>query len=311
MELDIVNFAALESQKDILRGALFNKGIVGVQGVPNYVEACQSYINAARQFAALHDDTKKRYAPDRDKGFTEGYELGAEWFQDEKGEWQIDDKKASFYAHVPDDPRNPWPSEVDMKTSYLALGEIMFDAGKCVMDAIGLNETMGLTHKHLTGFGRMLHYLKQADTHGKNPNWCGGHYDHGIFTALMPAYYFQNGVLIEEPSEAGLYIIPTGKHDYEKIHASDRSILLFQVGEFGQLISNDGIRATKHLVKKAQGNVERFTLALFIDPDLHMVIRSSSELAKDARYAHHQNVDASISYHAWEQASYERYRAIV
>lgn len=311
MELHIVNFDALMQQKHVLCQALFNTGIVGVRGVPGYAEACRSYIDAARQFAALHDDIKKCYAPDRDKGFTEGYELGAEWFQDDKGEWQIDDKKASYYAHVPDDARNPWPSEVDIKTSYMALGEIMFDAGKCVMDAIGLNETMGLTHKHLTGFGRMLHYLKQGDTHSKNPNWCGGHYDHGIFTALMPAYYFQNGVLIEEPSEAGLYIIPTGKNDYEKVHAPDRSIVLFQVGEFGQLLSNDRIRATKHLVRKAQGNVERFTLALFIDPDVNMVIRSTSELAQDARYAHNQNMDASISYHAWEQASYERYRAIV
>jgi isopenicillin N synthase-like dioxygenase len=311
MELDIVDFSAIMAQKHTLHEALYNKGIVGVRGVPDYLEASAAYIDAVRQFAALDDDIKKRYMPNRDQGFTEGYELGAEWFKDEFDQWQIDDKKASYYAHVPNDARNPWPLEVDIQTSYMNLGSIMFDAGKRVMDAVGLNEDMGLMRDNLTGFGRMLHYLKQGNTHGKNPNWCGGHYDHGIFTALMPAYYFHHNELIEEPEEAGLFIIPTGEHDYKKIHARDRSIMLFQVGEFGQLLSNDRIRATKHLVKKAHGNVERFTLALFIDPDINMVIRSTSELAKDARYAQNQSMDASISYHAWEQASYERYRAIV
>ena len=314
MELELISYEDLLDPANQLAGkevktALFKTGILGIKNVPDYESKSAAYIKAARQFSALDEKLKKQYAPDRDAGDTEGYELGAEWFKDQNGNWQIDDKKASFYAFVPDKTRNKWPREVNLKTPYLELGELIFRTGKHLLNFLGLNETLGIHQDGLQGYGRMLHYHKEKETRQTNPNWCGAHFDHGVFTGLMPAYYFRDGEEVSEPEEAGLFIRPTNGKNFEKVKASDKSILLFQVGEFGQLASNDHYRATQHLVRKAEGNIERFTFALFYSADVQAVIHSTSELTKDARYAENSAADGSICYGKWQEASYARYRA--
>lgn len=312
MQLEIVSFHEIQNEihssaKAKVTRALLENGIVGISDVPQFIEKSHAYIRAARDFCALNDSIKQQYAPRRDEGDTEGYELGAEWFKDQNDEWQIDDKKASYYAHVPDQPQNKWPREVDLKTPYLALGELIFATGKRLLNFIGLNETVGLPHAKLRGYGRLLHYHKENQSTNFNPNWCGAHFDHGVFTGLMPAHYFQDGVEVEEPEEAGLYIKPTNGNEFEKIAARDKSILLFQVGEFGQLASHDAIRATNHLVKKAKNHIERYAFAIFYDAH-DCIIHSHSELARDSRYTDNMTADGKISYDKWSSASFARYR---
>ncbi len=315
MKLDIISYHDLSSPESLAialsrcETALQHKGILGIKDVPNYERLAREYIEAARKFSAMPEETKQKYAPNRDAGETEGYELGAEKFQDENGIWQIDDKKGSFYARVPHDERNRWPHELDLKTPYMAIGGLMFDVAKLLFRALRLDETTDFSYDKLTGFGRMLHYHKEGDATNANPNWCGAHLDHGALTALLPAYYFRDGQEVEEPEEAGLYIMPTNSDRFEKINANDKSILLFQIGEFGQLASNDRVRATRHVVKKSTDGIDRYTLALFCDAEINVVINSKSELTKDERYAKNKSVDGSISYGKWADASYERYRA--
>ena len=315
MELDIISYHDLitpEKSKlafQRMESALLSKGIAGVRDIPEFEKTAKTYINAARKFSAQDEAVKLRYAPERDAGKREGYELGAERFLNTRGEWQVDDQKASFYAAIPDDDRNVWPTEMDLKTAYVALGDLIFNTGKLVLKALKVDESLGIQHKQLDSYGRMLHYHKKGAATNDNPDWCGAHFDHGILTGLLPAYYFQNGVEVEEPAEAGLYIIPTNQNQFEKIHAHDKSILLFQVGEFGQLASNDRIRATKHIVKKSKSGIERFTFALFIGSKEQMTIFSTSLLTADARYADYKAADGSISYGKWDLASMERYRA--
>ncbi len=85
--------------------------------------------------------------------------------------------------------------------------------------------------------------------------------------------------------------------------------MLFQVGEFGQIASQDQIKATKHVVKKAKGSIERFTFALFYSATDDTVVNSKSELAQDSRYKENMAQDGSIRYGDWQAASYARYRA--
>lgn len=313
MELDIISYNDLLSgqgaAKKNLEMALLGKGIVGIRDVPEFEKITRAYINAARKFSSLENSIKQQYMPDRDAGDTEGYELGAEWFKNQKGEWQIDDKKASFYAYVPDHVKNVWPREVDLKTAYLALGDLIFKTGKKLLDVMSLDESAGLPHESLMGYGRMLHYHKDSDVTNSNPDWCGEHLDHSVFTGLVPAYYFRDGKEVEEPDEAGLYVKPNDGGYFEKVSVPDKSILLFQVGEFGQLISNDRIKATRHCVKKAKGGIERFAYALFYSAADNVTIKSHSILARDARYIQHQSTDGSITYESWAAASFERYRA--
>ena len=314
MKLEIISYKDLLDTANIvahknLESALLETGIVGIRDVPEFEEKSRAYVNAARAFSALPNEIKQQYVPDRDAGDMQGYELGAEWFKNHAGEQQIDDKKASYYGFVPDQSRNKWPREVDLKTPYLQLGELIFQTGQLLLNVMGLNVTAGLHHERLVAKARMLHYHKEGDLTNANPDWCGGHLDHGVFTGLMPAYYFRDNKEIAEPVEAGLHIVPSNGHDYEKVNATDKSVLLFQVGEFGQLISNDRIKATKHIVKKAKEGIERFAFALFYNADEDTIIRSDSVLCHDTRYTQHQAKDGSISYKKWEAASFERYHA--
>jgi isopenicillin N synthase-like dioxygenase len=315
MNLDIISYSDLTdfANKPLahrLKTGLSQNGIIGVSQVPHFAEFTQAYIQAARQFSALSEEIKSQYLPNRDEGETEGYELGAEKFLDANGNWQIDNKKASFYAFVPDHHKNKWPEEVDLKSSYLKLGQLIFETGKKVLQFIDFNECIGIPHAEIMGYGRMLHYHQENESNHTNPNWCGVHYDHGIFTGLAPAYYFKEGKLVEEPAEAGLYVKPTHAQDFIKIPSSDKSVLLFQVGEFGQLATHDAICATQHLVRKAKSNIERFTFALFFIGNENVFINSHSLLTKDKRYTNYKRADGSICYTKWEEASYARYRVI-
>jgi len=297
-----------ESQEKA-RQALREVGIIGIKDVPDYIQICHEYIQAAVEFSQLPESIKQQYTPQRDKGQFEGYEIGVEKFLDSNHQWQIDDLKASYYAFVPEQSKNQWPTEVDLKTPYLRLGTLIFNTGKYLLNFLGLNEDIGIEHNSLFGYGRMLHYQKTQDTNQYSPDWCGAHFDHSLFTGLIPAYYFKDGETIDEPHEAGLYIIPTGQNQFAKIEANDKSILLFQVGEFGQLVSDDQIRATKHVVKKSYGNIDRYTFALFYNPDANTRVLSKSILTSDDRYSTSQCPEGSVGFKDWNEASLKRYDA--
>ncbi len=292
-----------------LRSALLTQGIVGMRGVPKYREHVQAFIAAALEFAGLPSSIKAKYAPVRDAGDGLGYEIGAEQFQDSYGTWQIDDKKASYYAAIPEIPANKWPLELDLRKPYLELASSMFETIKKIIHLLGICATSGLDTKDCYGWGRMLHYHKEGELTNANPLWCGSHVDHSVLTALIPSFYFQNGQAIEEPEEAGLYVLPNTQKEFVKIPNTDKNLMLFQVGEFGQLMANDEIKATRHLVKKALGSVERYTLALFFNAANESRIQSKSVLTLDERYLKNKFADGSISYGAWHEASLDRYRA--
>lgn len=310
MKIDIVSWHDLHYgvTRELLEDALLHKGIVGVKDVPDFEKLSQRYVAAARAFAALPESIKQKYTPARDAGRTEGYELGAERFVNKNGDWQIDDRKASYYAYVPDENDNVWPAEIDLKSPYLALGELIFATGIQILNCVGVNENFGLSLNQLTGYGRSLHYHKGGDQTNDNPDWCGGHFDHGVFTGLMPAYYFRGGEAIPEPEEAGLFVRPTNSNNYMKFEAADKSVLLFQVGEFGQMVSNDRIKATEHRVQKANGEIERFAFALFHSASKETRINPQSILTADARYQDNRHEDGSLTYDQWQIASYARYR---
>lgn len=313
MQIDIISyFDLLKNDSQVINTvnkALHEKGIIGVKDVPEFAAKSQRFLATARTFFYMDEKVKQQYTPDRVIGRTEGYELGAEKFMDEQGQWYIDDKKASYYAFYPNDVRNKWPSEIDLKTPYLELAELMFNTGQKLLDFIGINQSIGICHNKMSGYGRMLHYQKEQETNKANPNWCGAHFDHGIFTSLLPAYYFKDGIEVDEPKEAGLYIKPTNGESYVKVDASDKSIIYFQVGEFAQLATDDKICATEHLVKKSHDNIERFTLAVFFSAADDTLIDSISVLAKDSRYANHRREDGKVTYLDWQDASYARYHA--
>jgi isopenicillin N synthase-like dioxygenase len=293
--------------KSVLKRALYEKGIVGIKGIPGYKEKTLKFIEMAREFSALPEEVKERYTPNRSLNlFPFGYEKGKEKFQRPDGTWVIDDLKVSYWGAVPDNSLNTWPVEIDVKNPFQDLGTLMSTMGIAILEKIGLaSPEFGIRLDGLTFLGRMLYYCNNSEGPSENPYWCGSHFDHGLFTALLPAFYFSDGKQVDEPTEAGLFIKTTSEGIFKKVVANDPEILLFQVGEFAQLATDDGIRATEHRVHKANGPIERHTLALFFDAPLDTVIHSSSKLTSDARYGGIPG--STCTYKDWSDASYNRY----
>lgn len=308
LPLDIISYDDLMNDNpetlSTLRKALYENGIVGVRGIPGYKEAAENYIAAIRQFGALPEAVKEKYAPPNPTSPV-GYQNAKEKFKRPDGNWVVEDHKISYYAFVPETPVNIWPVEVDLKTPFGILGSQMATMGITVMEKVGLiGGNTGIVSDNLPMLGRILHYKKTGDSKKDNPYWCGAHFDHGIFTALIPAYYFVSGEEVPEPYEAGLFIkMKDGV--FRKVFANDPDVMMFQVGEFGQVIANDTIMATEHRVEKASGNIERYTMALFFDIPWDTVVYSTSELTSDARYGGGKG-DPCL-YSRWREESFKRY----
>lgn len=311
LPLDVISYADF-IQNDAqalytLNRALYEKGIVGIKGIPGYADKVRAFIESARAFTALPEEVKETYLPNRDKGeLFLGYEAGKERFKRPDGRWVVDDLKVSYYGFIPDSPKNKWPVEVDLKTPFQELGLLMSDMGTSVMQKIGLVGTKtGIYLDDVPRMGRMLYYRKNQKSSEDNLFWCGAHFDHGLFTALLPAVYFVNGEVVDEPLEAGLFVRTSSEAPFKKVVSYEQDILLFQVGEFGQLATDDGIKATEHRVHKADGSIERYTMALFFDAPMDAVIHSSSVLTADTRY---DGVSGSpCSYQKWHEGSFNRY----
>ncbi len=311
LDLDVIPYEAFvrddPAALGVLKKALHEKGIVGIRGIPGYKEKVLNYIQIARQFSALPEEVKESYAPNHDLGETFlGYEKGKEKFKRPDGRWVVDDLKVSYYGFVPENSLNKWPREMDLSTPFQELGGLMSEMGEAVMKKIGLvGPATGISLDGTPRVGRMLYYRKAENSAVDNPFWCGAHFDHGMFTALLPAFYFVDGKAVPEPIEAGLFVKTTLGEVFKKVMADDPEVMMFQVGEFGQLVTNDGIRATEHRVHKAAGSIERYTMALFFEAPMETTIHSTSELTKDSRYG--GIAGDACTYQRWGEESFKRY----
>jgi isopenicillin N synthase-like dioxygenase len=310
LDLDVISYEAFVDEDstalDVLKKALHEKGIVGIKGIPGFKEKVLDFIRAARDFSSLPEEIKEVYGRPEGEIFL-GYEKGKERFQRLDGKWVVDDLKVSYYGLIPDTKLNKWPCEINLRAPFLSLGELMTEMGEAVMNKIELlGDKTGIFFEEVDkGIGRMLYYRKSSESAQDNPYWCGAHFDHGLFTALLPAFYFVNGEAVPEPAEAGLFVKPSEGSAFKKVVADDPDVLLFQVGEFGQLATHDAIQATQHCVRKALGQVERYTFVLFLNTPMHTVIRSFSQLTQDARYQGQKG--DPCTYRTWHEGSFNRY----
>lgn len=306
---------------DGLRKALGEDGIVGIRGIPGYKDCTAEYIEAARKFSSLDPAVKQQYVPNREAGKWLGFETGKEKFKREDGTEVVDDAKSSYYAIVnygnldPEKMENVWPSDevCDLKTPYLNIGDMMFNMCKEVLQKVGyISEVSGISLDVVHGVGRMLHYKTNAEN--PNPLWCGAHYDHGLFTALLPAFYYKDGVNIPEPEEAGLFVRRHDDEKFYKVVSDDPEVMLFQTGQFAQLSTNGQMKATEHRVHSADdSSIERYTMAVFISPENEATISSNDPLALDDRYQYKPNgekrTDGLCTYLDWHINSINRYEA--
>ncbi len=271
-----------------LSQSLGKLGAVAISEVPGFSEERTTFLKQAIQFFKLPPPEKNKVA----SGGVEttysylGYDVDTEKFLGPDGKWYADLDKTSFRAIYPDSPYNKWPQETDLQAAYLELAKTIYEAGIRVL--YSLEGLVGPKEKIKSfegshAVGRMIQYLpEQGENH--NPFWCGQHKDHSLFTGLIQAQYIQDGKLVDEPEGVGLHI---QVEDVYKQVSTNSDNIIFQVGEFAQLLLDDKVCATAHRVNKPNArisNLERYTFALFFSPPIETTVYSNSKLAQDKRY---------------------------
>ncbi|MCE2716803.1 MAG: 2OG-Fe(II) oxygenase family protein [Pseudomonadota bacterium] len=262
-------------------------GYIAIENVPGFEEAYENFLSAARKFTALSPEQQATCTPQDYSG--NGWSSGVETFNG-----KLDTYKGSYYAKVPNESTNVWPDELvpELRDAYQAVATIVLNVAQEILPLIGF-------HDDIQALGRMLHYkaVPEGEDDG-NPNWCGKHCDHGLLTGLCPeVYYNEAGEIVDRPEGSGLYIegIPV---------APRRNVLLFQMGEFRELMANGEMRATEHWVQKAPSGFERYAMAVFFDPpnDTQLNCTNPDIIAKYAdRY------EPGITYKEWGIKSYAKY----
>lgn len=292
---DFINYADLhqKSTQEQLFNQLFREGYVGISSVPHFLEHYKSYLKSAMDFMALPSEVRKESTPPN--YYERGWSYGVE-----KLDGVPDTHKGSYYAQIPDDASNVWPKEdviPNFRQNYLQLAQTIFNVSRQLIDLL----YPPLKNNPIFPIGRMLYYgpvAKLEAGNSKSSNaWCTLHRDHSLITGLCPAAYFKEGQYFEnaeiEDPEGGLFI--RGKRV-----VVPQDILLFQVGEALQLLTNGKITSTLHEVKKVVGGFERYTFALFTDPQASLVMHSTDESFNDRFHS-------GMTYGEWSNASYKKY----
>ena len=276
----------MDDQKEQIKSHLFHEGYVALKGVKNFVETYERFLAQASAFISLPKEVKDLYCPE--DYYARGWSMGVESL---KG--KVDNLKGSYYAKSPDVEQNIWPAEhvPGFKEAFLNLCTLMDKVGTELLTTIDFP----LKRDNCTG--RMLYYLSGPQGEG-NDNWCGTHLDHGMFTGLCPEVYFRHqdgkdGERVERPENSGLFI-----EDKEIRTPSD--VMLFQVGEIAQILSNDEIRATGHYVKQAPEGYSRFSFAHFFD------LASDHKLYSKTKEFSDRFVNG-MTYEEWAKATYNKY----
>ena len=285
--MKFINYNELNNKliKEEIFSQLYLEGYIGIKNVPNFLNHYKEYLNSARSFMALSSDIREKSTP---KNYYErGWSYGVE-----RLDGKPDIHKGSYYAQFPDNSTNIWPNE-EFRNNYLQLANTIFNVSRELIDILYPD----LKDKIILPTGRMLYYGPVNDIIENNDAWCTLHRDHSLITGLCPAAYFKDGEYIPNAEindpKGGLFI--RGKRI-----VVPEDILLFQVGEALQLLTNGKITATLHEVKKVSGGLERYTFALFTNPEDSLIMSSTDNSYSD-------RFKSGMSYGDWSQASLKKY----
>ncbi len=291
-QVKIFQYQNLPDSKDEVTSMLHQKGFIAIQNVIGFKEARDKFFEQQKLFVALPDEVKERCVS---QNFC-GWAYGKECFEG------IQDKsKGSYYANISDPvDKNPWPESLpEFRIAYINLATLIFNTAKEVLSLVGIGKNSELELEQLSATGRMLYYGIPERDDGNNRFWCGEHLDHGLFTGLCPAIYRQGDQIVDEPAEAGLYI--KGR----KISVPS-DVLMFQVGETAELLSNGEITATEHYVKKPlNGAYERFAFALFCAPPNSLYLNPSNKSVIEKYQARLSG--GGMTFEQWNAKAFERY----
>lgn len=281
--MQLFDYTSLSSNTSQIIENFHVRGIIAIRNVPGFVKAQEDFIESSQRFIALSSEKRALYTPQ--DAYARGWSYGIETFNS-----ITDVYKGSYYATYPEihaTAPNLWPEKdvPDFKENYLKLVDIIFRVGQEIRSLLSIN--VG----ECTSVARMLYYGPIDDPHAVE--WCGEHRDHGLLTGLCAGAYFRKGQRVSKPEGSGLFI--RGEE-----FSAPEDALLFQIGEIADLITNGAVTATDHHVRKAVGGVERYNLAVFMNPMPEYRIESTLTKYND-------RFSSGMSFEEWNQRSYEKY----
>jgi isopenicillin N synthase-like dioxygenase len=300
-------------------------GVIGIRGVPSFVEAKKACLTQAYDLAHLPQEDL-RNIEDPVSLYNAGWSHGKEMLKNNKP----DTAKASFYFNPITDspgteadrtkypvsyPLNQWPTESlpALEPASKRLGCLMKDVAVELskhIDAYAQSQCPSYPTSMLYSAmkdtekvkGRLLYYYPLAGGSSKDDSvdsWIGFHNDSGYLTALAGDMYMdpQGNVLKECPvPDAGLYVEDRNKQVVKVTIPPD--CMAIQMGECTQIVTGGAVVATPHCVKGAP-NLVRISLACFIDVPPSTPISAPPGSSADSILAHESTLVPPLS-KRWE-----------
>lgn len=280
-------------------------GALIIQDVPSHYENKHRLLSLTEKIVELPPDALKDLErPEINYGL--GWSHGKEQFMGKP-----DTKKGSYYGilHVHNEltgkstkktpDRNHWPIKTlpELEPAFHHLGnqirEVSFTLFRCIDNYIkSIFPAYDLDYANIIkssdhNTGRLLHYFPRGNEKiGKDDSWCGWHNDHGSYTGLCSALYFdKKGNVVNDQlklEKTGLWA-QNRQGEYIKVTYGKNDIA-YQVGETYQIQSGGKLLATPHAViidEDIPPDVHRSTFALFMEPsmDVKLNLPKGSQLS--------------------------------
>lgn len=178
---------------------------------------------------------------------------------------------------------NRWPSE-EFKNMALCFYNECFESARKLMKvfskALNVDQQFFIEkHRGDNVTLRFLHYpICETTSLTENQLGAGAHTDYGMITLL-----FQDGV-------EGLEV--KDKHGNWISAPADPNKILINTGDLMHRWTNDIFRSTPHRVRPVTGNTDRYSIAMFIDPDPEVMIETIPSCVSDDREDRYEPISA-------------------
>lgn len=266
MQVPVIDFTGFDSKDPAIRRAVAQEicaamsevGFMALTNLPIDTQLIdQTFETADNFFAQSREDKNKSGYQKAEENF--GYQaVGVESLDPASG--KVDQKETFTLRNAPrqaaDDSR--WPNDDfrdNINEFYRQALNAAYAIQRLIAEELEVEDEFFVNlHQGENVTLRLLHYPEvPADYQDDGSLGAGAHTDYGMLTLL-----FQRGVSgLEVQTESG---------DWQPV-APDPNAVVINTGDLMERWTNGKFRSTPHRVRQIPGNPERFSIALFVDPD--------------------------------------------
>lgn len=265
MDVPVIDFSGYSSPDpterrkvaDEICSAMIDVGFMSLVNLPIDLKLIdKTFATAAAFFAAPQDVKNQSSYHSAAENF--GYQgIGLESLDPASG--KVDQKETFTLRNAPrqtpDDPRWPNPEFRNVINEFYKQAlESAYAIQRLISEVLDVDrEFFVKLHQGENVTLRLLHYPEVKEGLTNDDIGAGAHTDYGMLTLL-----FQRGV-------SGLEV-QTAQGTWQPV-APDPNAVVINTGDLMERWTNGRFRSTPHRVRQTPGNPERYSIALFVDPD--------------------------------------------